>query len=290
MLRFILRFLRRMAEFDAQVGAEDALREQINQLQFENQRLNQNAQQNHINAQHYMGQQNQNFQNQFLYHPQPHLAPRPNLNLPPPPHYDGNPTTLQTWKLKLIQFLRGNATTYFDDISMVMYASSLMSGPAQQWLETIMDPVSATLPPHYTLDLFLHEITAFFGGVATIALQENDLDDLQHTGTVRQFAVEFQTIISKFRPAWTDSAAIYVFSRKLKPQIRFEVARKGEVPTGFQAYMGACIHMEACIAAGKPRHFPSPHPSQPQPQQPPRQLNPNPSRQALPVRTTPYSH
>ena len=74
-----------MADFDAQVGAEEALREQINQLQFENQRLNQIAQQNHVNAQHYMGQQNQNFQNQFLYQPQPTLAPRPNVNLPPPP-------------------------------------------------------------------------------------------------------------------------------------------------------------------------------------------------------------
>ena len=222
-----------MAEFDAQVGAEDALRDQVQQLQFENQRLNQVAQQAHVNAQHYMGQQNQQFQNQFFYPQHQNLAPRPNLNLPPPPHYDGNPTTLQTWKLRLIQFLRGNGNTYFDDLSMTMYASSLMQGPAQQWLETIMDPISATLPPHYTLDLFLQEITAFFGGVATIALRENELDDLQHTGTVRQFAVEFQTIITKFRPAWTDSAAIYVFSRKLKPLIRFEVARKGEVPSGF---------------------------------------------------------
>ena len=125
-----------------------------------------------------------------------------------------------------------------------------------------MDPVSITLPPHYTLNLFLQEITAFFGGVATIALRENELDDLQHSGTLRQFDVEFQTIVSKFRPPWTDSSAIYFFSRKLKPQIRYEVARKGGVPTGFQAYMGACIHMESSLVAGKPRH--SSHPQQQQ--------------------------
>ena len=41
-----------MAEFDAQVGAEDALRDQVQQLQFENQRLNQVAQQQHVNAPH----------------------------------------------------------------------------------------------------------------------------------------------------------------------------------------------------------------------------------------------
>ena len=75
-----------MAEFDAQVGAEDALRDQVQQLQFENQHLNQVAQQQHANAQHYMGQQNQNFQNQFFHPQQQNLSPRPNLNLPPPPH------------------------------------------------------------------------------------------------------------------------------------------------------------------------------------------------------------
>ena len=103
---------------------------------------------------------------------------------------------------------------------------------------------------------------------------------------MRQFAVDFQTIMSSFRPTWTYSAAIYVFSRKLKPLIRFEVARKGEVPTNFQAYMRACIATEACIAAGKPRHPPQ-HQHQRQPQQQPRQQNPNPGRQALPPAQNP---
>ena len=49
---------------------------------------------------------------------------------------------------------------------MMMYAASLMEGPAQQWLETVMDTTTARLPPHYTLDIFLVELHAFFGGVA----------------------------------------------------------------------------------------------------------------------------
>ena len=63
-----------------------------------------------------------------------------------------------------------------------------------------MDTTTARLPPHYTLDLFLVELHSFFRGVATIALLENDLDDLHQTGTVRQFAVAFQILISKFNP------------------------------------------------------------------------------------------
>ena len=136
-----------------------------------------------------------------------------------------------------------------------MYAGSLLQGPAQQWLETLMDPVTVNLPDHYTLDLFLAELTSFFGGAATIASRENDLDDLRKTGTVVQFAVAFQTIINTFQPRWTDCAAIYVSSRKIKEQIRYLVAGKGDVPTDFQAYIAAAVAMETNLAAGKHQHY-----------------------------------
>ena len=242
-----------MAEFDAQdMSAEQLLRQQIQQLQFINQQLHQQAQQSQAQAQFFMGQQNQHFQNQYYNEQQ--LAPRPNLNLPPPREFHGDPKELKTFRFKLVQFRRGNGNTYFDDQSQVMYASSLFQGPAQQWLETLIDPVSVNLPDHYTLDLFLDELASFFGGAASIASRENDLDDLRQTGTVVQFAVAFQTIINTFNPRWTDSAAIYVFSKKIKEQIRYLVAGKGNVPTNFQAYIAEAVDMEANLADGKHRN------------------------------------
>ena len=99
----------------------------------------------------------------------------------------------------------------------------------------------------------------------------------RQTGTVVQFAVAFQTIFNTFNPQWTDSAAIYVFSRKIKEQIRYLVAGKGNVPTNFQAYIAAAMDMEANLAAGKHRN-----PQQQQQQQPQRQQNNNPGRQTNP--------
>ena len=90
-----------------------------------------------------------------------------------------DPRELKTFRFELVQFLCGNGNTFFDDQSQVMYASSLLQGPAQQWLEALIDPVSANLPDHYTLDLFLDELASFFGGAAPIASRENDLDDLR---------------------------------------------------------------------------------------------------------------
>ena len=66
-----------------------------------------------------------------------------------------------------------------------------MEGPAQQWLETLIDPLSLNLPIHYTLDLFLGELTAFFGGGVTLASREHSLDDLRQTGSVSDLAIAF---------------------------------------------------------------------------------------------------
>ena len=57
---------------------------------------------------------------------------RPNLDLPKPPPFSGNPLELNTFKIKLTHFLRGNFNTYFDNRSQVMCAGALLSGPAAQ--------------------------------------------------------------------------------------------------------------------------------------------------------------
>ena len=126
-----------MADFDEQeMSPEQLLRQRIQQLQFTNQQLHHQAQQAQAQAQFFMGQQNQNFQNQFYneqqlaqFYNEQQLAPRPNLNLPPPREFHGDPRELKTFRFKLVQFLRGNGNTYFDDQSQVMYASSLLQGP-----------------------------------------------------------------------------------------------------------------------------------------------------------------
>ena len=65
---------------------------------------------------------------------------RPNLDLPKPPPFSGNPLELNTFRIKLTHFLRGNFNTYFDNRFQVMCAGALFSGPAAQWYETLLDP------------------------------------------------------------------------------------------------------------------------------------------------------
>ena len=215
-----------MAEFDAEsMTPEQQLQHQLHQLQ--------------IQHQHLIGQFQRMQQNQVQQPVLQHIPPptRPNLNLPQPPYFSGNPLELTTLKIKLTQFIRGNFNTYFDDQSQLMCASSLLSGPAQQWYETLLEPGTVDLPIHYTLDSFLAELTGFFGGGLTLASREHALDDLRQTGSVSVLAIAFQNIINTYIPRWTDSASIYFFSKKLKEAIRFEVTARGNVPTALQAYI-----------------------------------------------------
>ena len=129
-----------------------------------------------------------------------------------------------------------------------------MEGPAQQWLETLIDPINQNLPEYFTLELFLQMLTSFFGGGVTLASREHSLDDLRQTGSVSKLAIAFQNIINTYVPRWTDSASIYFLSRKLKEAIRFELGKRGDVPDELQAYIAAAIAMEHNLAAGRPRH------------------------------------
>ena len=59
-------------------------------------------------------------QNENIPPPPPTLLPtRPNLNLPQPPFFSGNPNELPSFKLKLCLYLRGNSQTYFDPDSQI---------------------------------------------------------------------------------------------------------------------------------------------------------------------------
>ena len=174
---------------------------------------------------------------------------RPNLNLPHPPQFSGTPSELPTFKLKLFQFLMGNHNTYQDSESQLMFAGSLLVGSAGQWYLSLIDPATTRLPPSYTIDSFIQDLEDFFGGGNTLQSRERALDVLRQTGSVSELAIAFQNLTSTFIPRWSDHPLIYVFSKKLKEVIRFELTARGSLPTTFQAYVAVAISVEQNQAA-----------------------------------------
>ena len=174
----------------------------------------------------------------------PPQALRPNLNLPQPAPFSGLPSELQTYKLKLFEFLIGNHNTYTESESQLLLAGSLLIGSAGQWYSSLVYPHTLKLPPHYTLDCFSAELEDFFGGEVTLQSRERSLEILRQTGTVSELAIAFQNITSTFIPKWSDHPLIFIFSRKLKEAIRFELTARGSIPTLFSAYMATTISVE----------------------------------------------
>ena len=207
---------------------------------------------------------------------------RPNINLPHPPSFSGNPGELYSFKIRLSQYLRGNHLNYNDSESQLLYAGSLLSGTAGQWYDSLIDPATLLLPTTYTLESFLLELEDFFGGGVTLQTRERSLILLRQTGTVSELAIAFQNITNTFSPRWADHPLIFTFSQKLKEGVRFELMSRGSVPTTFQAYIAVAISVEHNQAAASQSRSQQPPPS-PRPPFAPRPLAlPPPPRHPVP--------
>ena len=90
----------------------------------------------------------------------------------------------------------------------------------------------------------LSELQLFFGGAATLQSRERDLRTIRQTGFVLDLAIAFRTITQSFNPRWGDHPLIFIFSEKLKENIRFELAARGAIPARFSEYVSAAIAVE----------------------------------------------
>ena len=172
--------------------------------------------------------------------------------------------------MKLIHFLVGNQNTYPDFERQLLYAGQLLESPAYQWYQSMVDPITTQLHPSYDIHYFFSELEESFGGAVTLHLRERSLDLLRQTGSVSDLAIAFQNITHTFQPRWPDHPLIYLFPRKLKESIRFELIARGSLPSTFPAYVAAAISVEQIqAAAASSRSQPS---SQPPPCLPPRAL------------------
>ena len=153
---------------------------------------------------------------------------------------------------------------YIDSHHQILFAGSLMDGPASQWYESLIDQSTYHVPTTYTFDSFIQELDDFFGGGVTLHSRERSLIGLRQTGSVSELAIAFQNITNHFRPRWPDHPLIFVFSQKLKEVVRFELTARGDLPSKFQAYIAAAISIEHNqAAAAQSRSHPPPLPAFP---------------------------
>ena len=158
--------------------------------------------------------------------------------------FSGVANDLPRFKLKLTHYLWGHQTSYPTPQRRLLYSASLLSGAAEQWLITHVDPTTNLLPSTWDVDTLFHEVENFFGGAATLQSRERDLCALKQTGSVSDLAIRFETITHTFNPSRPDHPLIFVFFEKLREGIRFELTAHGDIPTNFSKYVAAAIAIE----------------------------------------------
>ena len=123
--------------------------------------------------------------NDILWHPEPDMP------IPNPLPFSGVANDLPQFKLKLTHYLWGHQTSYPTPQRRLLYSASLLSGAAEQWLITHVDPTFNLLPSTWDVDTLFHELENFFGWDATLQSRERDLRALKQNRPVANLAIQF---------------------------------------------------------------------------------------------------
>ena len=100
---------------------------------------------------------------------------------------------------------------YIDSHHQILFASSLMDGPASQWYESLIDQSTYHVPTQF--DSFIQELDDFFGGGVTLHSRERSPIGLRQTGSVSELAIAFQNITNHFRHAGLITPLFLCFPR-----------------------------------------------------------------------------
>ena len=84
------------------------------------------------------------------------------LHIPPPTPFNGAPTTLPDFKIKLHNFFSGSPGLHDTTSKQLLYARNLMAGPAAVWYNSQVDP--STLHHPGTSLHFWPPLKRFWGG------------------------------------------------------------------------------------------------------------------------------
>ena len=111
-------------------------------------------------------------------------------------HYLLNsPQTVRSWTRATLS-ITYSTTTYHNDYSKIVYSGSLLKAIVGICFESLVDPDTNLVPPHIIFEIFVAQLSEYFGGGVNAQTLERSLINLRQTGTVSDFAVAFQNIVS----------------------------------------------------------------------------------------------
>jgi hypothetical protein len=147
-----------------------------------------------------------------------------------PDEYHGDRQKLERWILQCDAFFHLNPEIQAED--QVVLITTYMRGEAQDWVtpflakymdDNITDPENTRMFEEWSV--FKDHLRTVFGIQKEEAQAERQIQRLQQTKSVAEYATQFQRISTRMN--WDDNALKRMFRQGLKPQVRAELMRSG---------------------------------------------------------------
>jgi hypothetical protein len=135
-----------------------------------------------------------------------------------PEHYDGKSAAqLRNFLTQLRLVFGTQPQLYEDDSVKVLYAASLLRGPAFTWIQPYLDMDE---PPAWMQEfsLFAAEITATFGDPDLAGTNFRLLKNLKQTSSVASYTAEFRRLANQL--TWSEQALVYQYYDGLKDHMQ----------------------------------------------------------------------
>jgi len=156
----------------------------------------------------------------------------------PTPFSGRDPAQLHNFLMQASMVFQTNPSQFNTERAKIVYLASYLDGPALSWAGALL---SMTDPPPLANDyaLFAKALEKNFGVPAPIAAEQ--LRQLQQTGTVYQYSMEFRSLAS--RVPWENASLVSQFYSGLAYPIKAELIRT-ELPEALEEMIASAIAID----------------------------------------------
>lgn len=178
------------------------------------------------------------------------------LKVPTPDTFSGERTKLKAFLAQTELFIGFNSTRFVNETEKVLWAATLLRGPAFNWIEafladylenrtsegkcsTVMSKEAQTI--FLTFKGFKDKITRVFGDIDQERTAERHIQNLRQKGSAASYTAEFQQYSGK--TDWNDDALKAQYYKGLKDMVKDEIARSDR-PGDLQAMINMAVKID----------------------------------------------
>jgi hypothetical protein len=179
------------------------------------------------------------------------LDPTSRMKTKNPDVWSGTKSTLPRFLASCRNKFLLEAHNFSSEFRKIGFAGSYLGGAPADWWITLFQryedaQINGTAPPteFTSFAVFAQSLTTTYGDPDLKGTMEHDLCALRQTGTVANYAAEFQRIGNYLSPGWGDEPLLFHFRLHLKDNIKNALVHEKPYPRTLLEMVAAAIRLD----------------------------------------------